>query len=185
MKMGREVLSDVAYKRVAEEAFSKGTSTYAGEQRHKQGLGLHELVDPKGYGVIRRSLSWFEPLENGFELLRGIAILEETRLDTTGSMGKNVDVAMEVLPKTYELLATGSKAVLSRYDVQMITSIFGDVSDDYVLCRSQAEMDERIAEQMTYMGPETIAWGWHDIHHLPTDCAPNVYTIINDYLQQL
>jgi ADP-ribose pyrophosphatase YjhB (NUDIX family) len=34
-------------------------------------------------------------------------------------------------------------------------------------------------------GPETIAWGWHDIHHLPTDCAPNVYTIINDYLQQL
>ena len=34
-------------------------------------------------------------------------------------------------------------------------------------------------------GPETAEWGWHDIHNLPSDCAPNVYTIINDYKEQL
>jgi ADP-ribose pyrophosphatase YjhB (NUDIX family) len=34
-------------------------------------------------------------------------------------------------------------------------------------------------------GPETAAWDWHDIHNLPTDCTPNVYTIITDYLEQL
>ncbi len=34
-------------------------------------------------------------------------------------------------------------------------------------------------------GPETAAWDWHDIRNLPPDCAPNVYTIINDYLEQL
>lgn len=152
--MGREVLSEVAYKRVLEKVSSAGSATYAGEQRQKKGLGLHELVDPKAYGIIRRSLSWLEPVSNGFKLLRGVAILEETRLDTTGSMGGNVEVAMKVLPKTYELLATGNNPVLGRYDVQMITSIFGDVSDKYVLCRSQAEMDERIAEQMTLMVPE-------------------------------
>ena len=36
----------------------------------------------------------------------------------------------------------------------MITAIFGDVRDNYVLCRSQAEMDDRIAEQMRLMVPE-------------------------------
>lgn len=152
--MGRETLSSEAYRRVADEASSAGSTTHKGEQRHKEGKGLHELVDPKGYGVIRRSLSWLEPKGEHFELLRGVAILEETRLDTTGSMGNNVEIAMDVLPKTYELLAKGKKAVLGRYDTQMITAIFGDVVDNYVLCRSQAEMDERIAEQMTLMVPE-------------------------------
>jgi len=70
-------------------------------------------------------------------------------------MGNNVEIAMRVLPKTYDLLASGKNAVLSRYDTQMITSIFGDVCDNYILCRSQAEMDEKIAEQMTLMVPES------------------------------
>lgn len=30
-------------------------------------------------------------------------------------------------------------------------------------------------------GPEVADWGWHDIHNLPKDCAPNVYQVINDY----
>lgn len=152
--MGRPTLSSESYKRVKDEASSAGSATHKGEQRHKEGKGLHELVDPKGYGVIRRSLSWLEPKGKHFELLRGVAILEETRLDTTGSMGDNVEIAMDVLPKTYELLAKGKHAVLGRYDTQMITAIFGDVSDNYILCRSQAELDERIAEQMTLMVPE-------------------------------
>lgn len=152
--MGRSTLSSEAYKKVYEEAKDAGSATHVGEQRHKEGKGLHELVDPKGFGVTRRSYSWLEPKGSKFELLRGVAILEETRLDTTGSMGDNVAIAMEVLPKTYDLLAKGPNAVLGRYDTQMITAIFGDVSDAYVLNRSQAEMDERIAEQMTYMLPE-------------------------------
>lgn len=152
--MGRRVLSEAAYTRVAETAREAGSATFAGEERQRKGQGLHPLVDPSGYEVIRRSLSWLEPEEDHFVLLRGVAMLEETRLDTTGSMGNNVEIAMEVLPDTYKLLATGPYPVLGRYDVQMITSIFGDVCDDYVLCRSQAEVDERIAEQMTYMLPE-------------------------------
>lgn len=152
--MGRPTLSSESYKRVKDEASSAGSATHKGEQRHKEGKGLHELVDPKGYGVIRRSLSWLEPKGKHFELLRGIAMLEETRLDSTGSMGNNVEIAMDVLPKTYDLLAKGKNAVLGRYDTQMITAIFGDVVDSYVLCRSQAEMDDRIAEQMTLMVPE-------------------------------
>lgn len=155
--MGRDPLSDETYKRVADEAEAAGSTTYRGEQRHREGKGLHELVDPKGYGVIRRSLTWLEPVPTGkFILLQGVAMLEETRLDTTGSMGNNVKVAMKVLPKTYKLLATGPGAVLGRYDTQLITAIFGDVVDNYVLCRSQAEKDERIAEQMTLMVPEGL-----------------------------
>ncbi len=153
--MGRDPLSDMAYRRVHDTVKKAGSATHAGEQRHREGKGLHELVDPKGYGVIRRSLSWLEPQEDGtFILLRGTAMLEETRFDTTGSMGGNVEIAMRVLPKTHDHLAKGPRAVLGRYDVQMITSIFADVVDDYILCRSQAEIDERIAEQMTYMVPE-------------------------------
>jgi hypothetical protein len=152
--MGRSVLSDVSYRKVATKAMRAGSATYAGEQRQKQGKGLDPLVDPKEHGLIRRSLSWLEPRDGYFELLRGVAMLEETRLDTTGSMGDNVEVAMRVLPKAYKLLATGKNPILARYDTQMITSMFGDVVDKYVLLRSQAEMDDRIAEQMTLMVPE-------------------------------
>lgn len=152
--MGRGTLSATAYRVVEDRARAAGSSTFAGEQRKREGKGLHPLVDPKGFGVIRRSISWLEPEGDKFSLMRGPAILEETRLDTTGSMGDNVDIAMRVLPTTYGLLSTGKGAVLGRYDTHMITSIFGDVSDNYVLCRSQAEHDERIAEQMTFMVPE-------------------------------
>lgn len=153
--MGDDVLSDRAYHEVYKEVKEKGSATHKGEQRHKEGKGLHELVDPKGYGTIRRSISYLDPSEGGkFILFRGTAMLIENRLDTTGSMGSNVEVAMEALPKTYKLLATGEKPVLGRYDTQIITAIFGDVCDNYVLCRSQAEFDQRIAEQMTLMVPE-------------------------------
>ncbi len=157
--MGRGVLSDAAYNRVASKAKAAGSATHAGEERRRMGLGLDPLVDPAGHGLIRRSLSWLEPKDDHFILLRGVAILEETRLDTTGSMGNNVEIAMKVLPTTYKLLATGKNAVLQRYDTQMITSIFGDEQDECLLARSQAEMDDRIAEQMTLMPPRNNGWG--------------------------
>ncbi|OGZ44453.1 MAG: hypothetical protein A3J55_04395 [Candidatus Ryanbacteria bacterium RIFCSPHIGHO2_02_FULL_45_17b] len=152
--MGYKVLSDAAYTVVARRAGAAGSATHIGEQREREGKGLHPLVDPSGYDVIRRSISRFNPEDDHFVLPCGVAMLEETRLDTTGSMGNNVEIAMRVLPATYKLLAAGANAVLGRYDTQMITSIFGDVCDKYVLCRSQAEMDEKIAEQMTFMVPE-------------------------------
>ena len=161
--MGREVLSTRAYRAVAEAAEAAGSSTHRGEQRQREGKGLHPLVDPSGYDLIRRSISYLEPKKGQFVLLRGVAMLIEDLLDRTGSMGGNVEIAMRVLPTAYKLLATGPQAVLKRYDTQIITAIFGDVQDNYVLGRSQAEMDERIAEQMTLMFPE------HDGGDTPED----------------
>jgi hypothetical protein len=152
--MGRQTLSENAYYHVTAKAAAAGSSTYAGEEREKKGEGLHELVDPAGHGLIRRSLTWLEPHGDQFLLLRGVAILKEDLLDTTGSMEDNVKNAMNALPIAYKLLAQSPNAVLGRYDTQIITSIFGDSQDRYILNRSQAEMDERIAEQMTYMFPE-------------------------------
>ncbi|MSU75800.1 MAG: NUDIX hydrolase [Candidatus Magasanikbacteria bacterium] len=33
-------------------------------------------------------------------------------------------------------------------------------------------------------GADTLEWNWFDIKNLPTNCAPNVYEIINDYLKE-
>ncbi len=152
--MGDNVLSHSAYQRVS-SGTSSGNRTAKAKERHAQGKGLDPLVDPAGYGVIRRSLSRMNPKDLFFELTMGIAMLVEKRLDTTGSMGDNVDIAFDALPRTYELL----RKVLSRYDLQIITSIFADAVDDYMLCRSQAEMGEKIAEQMTMMVPESGGGG--------------------------
>lgn len=154
--MGRDILSNDAYTKIADDAKNAGSATHKGEKRHREGKGLDPLVDPSGHGLVRRALSFYEeePGSKLHRLRRGVAMLVETRLDTTGSMGDNVEIAMHVLPHTYDLLKKIDGAVLSRYDVQMITSIFADYMDEYILCRSQAEFDERIAEQMTLMVPE-------------------------------
>ncbi|MDP2629951.1 MAG: NUDIX domain-containing protein [Candidatus Uhrbacteria bacterium] len=31
-------------------------------------------------------------------------------------------------------------------------------------------------------GGNTTEWAWHDIHNLPSDCAPNIRPVIEDYL---
>jgi len=153
--MGDRTFNVRAFTSVKESVKSEGGSTtHRGEQRHKEGKGLDPLVDPKGYGAIRRSISRVEKKDEGFVLLVGPAILKETRFDTTGSMGDNVQLAFDVLPKSYHLLKEVEGAPLARYDLQIINSIFGDVCDDYVLCRSQAEMEEKIAEQLRLMVPE-------------------------------
>ncbi|MFH1286757.1 MAG: NUDIX domain-containing protein [Candidatus Magasanikbacteria bacterium] len=33
-------------------------------------------------------------------------------------------------------------------------------------------------------GKEIIEWGWYDIYNLPENCAPNVFKIIEDYIQE-
>jgi len=153
--MGHETFSARAFTATAKEvAREGGSATHRGEQRHREGKGLDPLVDPKGYGGIRRSISRMDKQGDHFVLNVGWAMLTELRFDTTGSMGGNVDLAFQALPRRYKLLKEVERAPLARYDLQAINSIFGDVSDNYVLCRSQAEMGAKIAEQLRLMVPE-------------------------------
>jgi hypothetical protein len=129
-----------------------GPVTRVAEQRAHRTGKLDELVDPAGYGVVRRSLLRFEQRPDGlYELTVGTSVPNETRVDTTGSMGDNVDIAMEVLPSAYELCSQ----VLPGCDLHLATGIFGDVQDRFVLCRPQFEMlAEKIVQQLTLMVPE-------------------------------
>ena len=66
-------------------------------------------------------------------------------------MGGNVDKALKVLPDLYELAAK----MLPGCDPHLAIGIFGDIADDFVLCRPQFEMTAaKIVEQMTMMVPE-------------------------------
>lgn len=150
----KRIVSEKAYRRVIEEAKLMGSATHVGEQREREGLGLHPLVDPSEYGVIRRSLQRFRQDGDVWTLPNGTPMAETTLLDTTGSMGGNVGIALVVLETAYKLLTEGPHAVLARYDVQVMHEIFGDVTDKYILKRSQFEMDVEIAKQLTYMSPE-------------------------------
>ncbi|MFA5069806.1 MAG: hypothetical protein WC528_00830 [Patescibacteria group bacterium] len=151
--MGHDTFSRDAFaKSVRHFAPEKGPATARAEQKARETGELNPLVDPKGFGVIRRSLPRLEKREDGlWELTVGTPIPIETRVDTTGSMGNNVDIALRVLPKAHEL----SSLVLPGYDLQIATGIFADVTDLFVLCRPQFEMvAEKIVEQLTLMVPE-------------------------------
>jgi hypothetical protein len=161
--VGKHTFSQDAYLSVRKSATHGGSTraTFAAEERHRKGQGMDPLVDPKGpehLGPVRRSLPRFDKQGDLWLLTCGIPMAEETLLDTTGSMGHNVDLAFQALPKSYEMLTSGKNPILGRYDVQIATGIFNDVEDTLydgtpVLCRSQFEMDEKIAEQMTHLVP--------------------------------
>ena len=34
-------------------------------------------------------------------------------------------------------------------------------------------------------GKDIVEYGWHDIYNLPSDCAPNVHSVIKDYISSL
>ncbi len=153
--MGKHTFTRTAYAATMSTAKKAGSATHRGEERIRRGQGLDPLVDPAGNGLIRRSMARKDQREDGlWEMTVGTPMLVETLLDTTGSMGSNVRIALDRLPHLYDLLKESDRAVLDRYDLQMITSIFGDVRDEYILNRSHAEMGDKIAEQMTMMYPE-------------------------------
>lgn len=129
-----------------------GSATQAAQERVRKTGKLDPLVDPAEYGVVRRSLLRFEQQDSGlFELTVGTSMPIETRLDTTGSMGGNVDKALKVLGDLYDQ----ASEVLPDYDVHLAIGIFGDCQDDFVLCRPQFEMlAEKIVHQLTLMNPE-------------------------------
>jgi len=151
--MGRDTFTRAAYTS-AHTAYvpRSGPSTRRAQEEIRRTGKLNPLVDPAEYGVIRRSLLRFEERPDGLqELTIGCSMPIEIRLDTTGSMGANVDRAIKVLPDIYDL-ASGT---LPGYDVHVAIGIFGDHQDQFILCRPQFEMlAEKIVEQLTLMNPE-------------------------------
>lgn len=158
--MGGDTLSTPGFKRIRDQATGGGTTraTHGAEQRINSGLGLDPLVDPKGlpqYGPVRLSKPRFSMVDGVWQLTRGLPMAIETLLDTTGSMGGNVELAFNSLPLLYAMLTEGDNPLLGRYDPQIATAIFNDVQDrnTAVLARSQYEMAEKIPEQMAMLPP--------------------------------
>lgn len=151
--MGGNVYTDSDYSRAVKKHVSDPDSvtTRAEQKAYRTGL-LDPQVDPAANDVIRLSKPRFIEIENmGYQLEFGIPMPVETRLDTTGSMGNNVDLAMEALPKLYTLCSQ----VLPNYELQLATGIFGDISDKFVLCRPKfASSADRLVERLTLMVPE-------------------------------
>lgn len=153
--MGKDTFSRDVFTRAAHAATDGGreSATKKSEQQAKKTGKLNPLVDPSGYDVIRLSLPRLEQNADGlWELLVGTPLPVETRVDTTGSMGNNVDIALSVLPNMYEACLA---AVREGYDIQIATGIFGDVVDPFPLCRPQFEMvADKIVGQLALMVPE-------------------------------
>ncbi len=126
-------------------------ATRRAEQQAKRTGKLNPLVDPAHYNPRRSLISFVERPDGLFTVGVGLPVPIETRLDTTGSMGGNVDEALKVLPDLYELACK----MLPGCDPHLAIGIFGDVSDDFVLCRPQFEMTaDKIVGQLTMMVPE-------------------------------
>lgn len=156
--MGRNTFSIGDYQS-AKSAYvpRSGSATRLAEERARSTGKLDPLVDPAEYGVIRLSLPRLERLPSGlFEMTVGTPIPVESRVDTTGSMGRNVDIVLRVLPDAFGLCGH----VLPGYDLQMAVGIFGDCRDNFVLCRPQFEMEAgKIVQQLTLMVPEGGGFG--------------------------
>ena len=111
---------------------------------------LNEIVDP-GINPMRYSKIRLNPHRKMWITTMGCPMDIEVSCDTTGSMGGEVDTEMKILPKLYEAIAR----VLPGYDPQLCLGIFGDVVDDFVLCRPQFEMEaEKIVRYLKEMAPQ-------------------------------
>lgn len=146
--------SEATFTSRAKEATVRGSATYEGEQRARQGKGLDPLVDPKKFDVIRMSNNLLVPEGDGFSLKFGVAMPVETDIDTTGSMGGNVEIAFRVQPKVQNLLIQGKDAVLKRYHTQIATGVVQDRQDRFPYQRSQFEPDNEVEAQMALLNPE-------------------------------
>jgi hypothetical protein len=128
-----------------------GPATEHAERQARETGKLNPLVDPAGFGLIRRSLFRFEKREDGLWVVAvGTPVPVEIRVDTTTSMGNEMDTALRRLPDTYDLLAK----MLPECDPQIMVATFGDICDRIVGCRPQFEMDAvKIVQQITYEVP--------------------------------
>ncbi len=151
--MGRDRLTRATYN-VAHTAYvpTRGSATRVAEQNAFSSGKLDPLVDPAEYGVVRPSRVRFDQRPDGLYVVTvGLPVPIEIRLDTTGSMGGNVERAIKVLPDTYEL----ASRMLPGMDPHMAIGIFGDCADRFVLNRPQFEMTaDKLVHQLTLMVPE-------------------------------
>ena len=157
--MGGNVYTDDDYSRaVSKHTTDSRNITKRAEQRAISTGTLDPQVDPAMNGVIRNSKPRYIHNEklNLWELEVGIPIPIETRLDTTGSMGDNVDKALTALPQLYKMCSS----VVPGLQLQLATGIFGDVQDKFVLCRPKfADSADRLVERLTLMVPERMGGG--------------------------
>lgn len=154
--MGNRTLSRTSYTEAmrSHAVPSSGSVTRRAVQLLHDTGRLNPLVDPStgsSTGSIRRSLIRCDQRPDGLWVVTvGTPMPDETRADTTGSMGNNVQILTRVLPTSFEL----ATKMLPGYDLQVATGIFNDVCDRNVLCRPQFEMEaDKIVAQLTYMTP--------------------------------
>ncbi|MDP3899931.1 MAG: hypothetical protein Q8Q23_02510 [bacterium] len=148
--------SSRSYESTHSEVKREGSATYKGEQRAKQGKGLDSLVDPKTHDGYRESNNLLVPKGNKFLLKENIAMPVMTGLDTTGSMGDNVNIAFSVLPDLLKLLVLDERAVLrNRYHTQICTSVIQDIADNFPFQISEFEPDNEVEKQMQLLVPES------------------------------
>lgn len=152
--MGSQTFSYTGYvsARKSRGITSDANVTRAAEQAVRRTGRLMNAVDPAMGGVVRRSLMRFNARDDGmWTVTVGCPIHIESLCDTTGSMGRNVDTAMKVLPDTYACAAE----MLPGYDPQLALGIFGDAVDDFILQRPQFEMEaQKIVDYLADMAPE-------------------------------
>lgn len=158
--MGNYTGSRDAYEAVVDRASRDRTATHRAEEKVMETHELNPLVDPgaNNWGKSRRSLIRFIDMPDGrFEVAVGLSVPVEIMLDTTGSMGDNVDIALKGIPDTRDNLQSVMRL---GCEAHVATGVFNDVVDNFrdgskgiVLTRTQFEMTEKMAEQMMFHIP--------------------------------
>jgi len=179
--MGRETFSRSSYSETRRSlGITHDVKVTAKAERQAQETGkLAPTVDP-AHDVIRRSLMRFDKSPSGGWIVTvGVPIPLESEVDTTGSMGNNVDISMKNLPDTYELAAE----MLPGCDPQLAMGIFGDVLDRFVFQRPQFEMTAKaIVGYLKDMVPE------REGHDLPEDPQYGLFAaayLTNAYINRI
>lgn len=150
--MGRETFSVESYhaaRRTYGVDHAVGVTKRAEQQARETGH-LSEIVDP-AINPIRFSKIRLNPHQSRWIATIGCPMDIEVSCDTTGSMGGEVDTEMAVLPDLYDAVSN----VLPGYDPQLCLGIFGDVCDNFVMCRPQFEMEApKIVNYLKEMAPQ-------------------------------
>ncbi len=150
--MGMETFSVESYRKARRDygvTHDKDVTKKA-EQRARDTGHLSEIVDP-AIDPMRFSKIRLNPHNKKWIATVGCPMDIEVSCDTTGSMGSEVDTEMQTLPNLYEAVAK----VLPGYDPQLCLGIFGDVCDDFAMCRPQFEMEApKIVNYLKEMAPQ-------------------------------
>lgn len=150
--MGHMTFSEDSYRTARRDygiTYERGITREAEIQAQQTGH-LDEIVDP-GINPIRMSKIRLDPHQRKWIVTVGCPMDIEASCDTTGSMGGEVDTEMKVLPDLYNSVSK----VLPGYDPQLCLGIFGDVCDDFVMCRPQFEMEApKIVRYLQKMAPQ-------------------------------